>query len=369
MQRILDLLTELTGLAINGFVFWDVFQSIIVPHHRPQSGRISPLLISKLLWPACRGFVKTQWAKGQWHDSLTLFAPAAMMSLLVFWLTLMTFGFSLILWGERTSTIPQINNFGMALYFAATSILTIGYGDVTPGSPVAKFAVICAAVCGITLLAIMVAFIFAIQSHFHVREVTSEIISSRHEHSSNGAAFYRNLKSEGIAGSSLELCERWVTEIFQSHSAYPLLLYFRSRSSRASWLVQFGVLLDAVSIALALKHPTHRILLNSIYENGSLAMQKFARYLRLKMPKTSLSQETFVPLFISLEAKNPQEAAHTFVKLRESYYPSLHCLSEFFLVVLPHLNVGDNLEFSPSEPEFNSLPDKPALELNLIGKN
>lgn len=352
MSNLADISLALTGLVMILVVLSDVFQSIIVPHYRPQGTRLSPLLISKLLWKPIRRVMRRLPKELHLEADLTMFAPAAMMSLLTCWLMLVTVGYALILWAERHQIKPPLPDMESALYFAATSVLTIGYGDVIACAPLGRITVICAALTGLVLLAITVSYMFAIQSHFHAREVAAQMISSRHGHSGNGAVFYRSLKTDGNATSSLEISERWVTEIYQSHSAYPLLLYFRSRSPKASWLLQLNVLLDAVAIALALDEKQHRAILKSIYQNGCRSVETFTNYLNLKHKSVEAHQDpaVFEQLFTSLGAADPLKAASKFTHLRQRYYPALFVLSDFFLIYLPPLSVVSGARIS-LEPE------------------
>ncbi|HMY54696.1 MAG TPA: potassium channel family protein [Candidatus Obscuribacter sp.] len=338
-----DIAIAVSGFTIIVMVLSDVFQSIIVPHYRPKGTRLSPLLISGILWQPLRQFIKAREMKQKAEADLSLFAPAAIMCLLACWLTLMTTGFALLLYAERANIKPQLQSIEEALYFAATSVLTIGFGDVVACSALSRLTVIAAAMAGLVLLAISVSFMFAIQSHFHNREVSSQIISSRHGHSKNGAVLYLRLLDDNSAAGCLELCERWVTDIYQSHSAYPILLYFRSRSSRASWLVQLCVALDAAAIAIAMNNSRHMALFNSIYDNGSRAVDVFATYLTLHPRIKNVTQEPalFQSLFKNLGASDIEQTAAYFSVLRQRYFPALSSLSDFFLIELPPLVSAD----------------------------
>ena len=342
-MNFLDIATGISGFVLIVLVFSDVFQSIIVPHYTPKGTRLSPRLISKVLWQPLRALVKALPEGSFLQANLNMFAPAAMMSLITCWLAVMTGGYALLLWAERSQVKPLLDNFDEAYYFAAVSVLTIGYGDFVATSPMARFTVICAAVSGIVLLAITVSFLFAVQSHFHEREVNAQIISSRHENAANGAVFYHNLRHQANAVATLELCERWLTEVYQSHAAYPLLLYFRSRSSKASWLVQLGVVLDATAIGLALESHNNRVLKRSIYENGCRTLAVFANYLNVfpRDQKVIQDPRVFEQIFEALGASDPDKAAANFAELRQHYYPELFALSEFLLIPLPPLSIID----------------------------
>ena len=336
-----DLAIGLAGLVLIVMVFSDVFQSIIVPHYTPKGTRLSPRLISKVLWQPLTSVVRNMPESSFLRSNLTMFAPAAMMALITCWLAVMTLGYGLILWAERTHIKPVLANVDEALYFAAVSVLTIGYGDLLAVSPLARFTVIAAAVSGIVLLAITVSFLFAVQSHFHTREVSSQIISARHNHSASGAMFYLSLRQEANATATLELCERWLTEVYQSHSAYPLLLYFRSRSSKASWLVQFGTVLDTAAIGLALDSQNNRGLKRSIFESGCRALAVFANYLGVDVQDHNQKQDprVFEQVFTALGAQDADKAASIFAELRGHYYPELYALSEFLMISLPPLTL------------------------------
>ena len=45
--------------------------------------------------------------------------------------------------------------------------------------------------------------------------------------------------------------ERWCAEVFDSHTAYPMLAFFRSRQPGQHWLTALGVVTDAAAISLA----------------------------------------------------------------------------------------------------------------------
>ena len=48
------------------------------------------------------------------------------------WIFLLIVGYGLILYAIRDQLQPVPTNFGTVLYFAAASVLTVGYGDVVP---------------------------------------------------------------------------------------------------------------------------------------------------------------------------------------------------------------------------------------------
>lgn len=352
--QVADIILGITGFAIIVTVFSDVFQSIIVPHYRPSAGRFSAFLVSRLMWkPFCK-VIEALPCKGSHSTYLTLFAPAAMMALLISWLGIMITGFSILLWAERAQIHPHLKDLQEAIYFAATSVLTIGYGDVVAESVLARITIVAATSSGIILLAITVSFLFAMQSHFHLREINSQIIASRFDNSTSGAVVYKHLMNTGSMVSNLELCERWIVEVYQSHSAYPLLLYFRSRGSCPPWLMNFATILDAVSIALTMNVTQNHMLFNSIYNNGCRAVEVFVSYLGLKVDDESVdayvtTTQSFEHIFQHFGCADPVSAAMDFAMRRRAYYGNMKALAEFFMLDLPPLTYSGE-EVVPQRP-------------------
>lgn len=340
LHHLLDVLTAFAGIFLILWVFSDVFQSIIVPHYRPGHFRLSPVL-SCMLWSPLR------WLADRFPESkfvraaLTMFAPAAVLTLLGCWMTVMVLGYSLVLWSERTHITPHLHNIQDAFYFAATSVLTIGFGDVVACTFLARTTVICSAVSGIVLLALTVSFLFATQSHFHNREVNSQIISARSQYVCNGVLLFDTMRRKADATGLLELCERWIVDIYQSHTAYPFLVYFRSRSSRNGWIPQVGTVLDAASIMLTIGPEQHRDVAHSIFDTGCRALSVFTAYLTLSkrnkitgLPPT----EDYQKFFMALGERDAAGAAAKFASYRTIYLADLYRLCDYFVVTPPELS-------------------------------
>lgn len=359
LHHLLDVLTAFAGVSLILWVFSDVFQSIIVPHYRPGHFRLSPVL-SCMLWLPLR------WLAGRFPESsfvraaLTMFAPAAVLTLLGCWMTLMVLGYSLVLWSERSHITPHLHNIADAFYFAATSVLTIGFGDVVACTFLARVTVICSAVSGIVLLALTVSFLFATQSHFHNREVNAQIISARSQYICNGVLLFDAMRRKTDATALLELCERWIIDIYQSHTAYPFLVYFRSRSSRNGWIPQMGTVLDAASLMLTIGPEKYSDAAHSIFDTGCRALSVFTAYLTLRTRGRIVANpptEDYHKLFIALGEKDAARAAAKFASYRTVYLADLHRLCNYFVVAPPELNFVNtqlNERFQANSPALSN---------------
>lgn len=331
------------GVTLLLFVAVDVFQSIIVPHYRSSNLRLSPFLISRVWWPPVQWLAQRAPNSTLRQELLTLFAPSVIVGLLVTWMSVMITGFACLLWTERMHCHPAIKSFHEAVYVAASSVLTIGCSDITVGSPLSRFTVVCAAGSGIILLTITISFLFAVQSHFHSREVNSQIIVARTNFLASGLLTYQSFMAMADAGPVLELCERWLIDLYQSHTAYPLLSYFRSRSSRVPWLLQLAAVLDAATVILAVGPDKYVVVARSIYNTGCRALAALTSYLDLNPRAVPEQCDLTLPeLFAAMGIENPQEAARKFVSMRRLYYGELRSVCQFFLVPEPELSLVDS---------------------------
>lgn len=58
---------------------------------------------------------------------------------------------------------PWLDNFSAAVYFSFVTITTLGYGDISPALPVARFFVIMEAIVGVFYMAILVASLIGVR--------------------------------------------------------------------------------------------------------------------------------------------------------------------------------------------------------------
>jgi hypothetical protein len=160
-------------------------------------------------------------------------------------------GFGLALWGLRDFVRPPILDFGEALYFASTSFLTLGFGDLVAHAAIARVVVISAAMMGLIFMALEISFLFTLQNYLQMREQTVNTLLSRAGSPASGVVLllrYRELGIVETLGTSFVSWESWVATILESHLAFPMLIYFRSTNPRDSWLSTMGSLLDAATL-------------------------------------------------------------------------------------------------------------------------
>ncbi len=247
----MEAIAFILGAFLLALALWDLFQTVVVPRPTPGWFRIGRYLV-RGSWRGLR--VLRDGRSGRSYDRvLGLFAPAATIALLAAWLVCLILGYGLILFALRGELRPVPADLGTTLYFAATSLLTLGFGDIVAEGPLARGVITVAAISGLGAVALVVTFLFSLYGSYQRREMRVVMLQA-----SAGAPPSAVTLLETYA--QLDLVERlpdlfrewqaWAAEVLDTHVAYPLLGYFRSSHDNLSWISALGTVLDASSLVL-----------------------------------------------------------------------------------------------------------------------
>jgi hypothetical protein len=238
------------GTVLVVLVFWDLFESIVVPRPTPGWFRIGRYVL-RSSWRVVRAAGRGR--DGRPRDTLLgLYAPAVTLVLLGVWLLVMIVGYGLILFGLRGQLRPDPGDLGTATYFAASSVLTLG-GDFVAVGPAARVVVVAAAASGLGVVALVVTFLFSLYGSYQRREVpvvTLQAAAGAPPSAITLLETYARLDLVGRLPDFFAEWERWAAEVLDTHVAYPLLGFFRSSHDNLSWISALGTVLDAASLVM-----------------------------------------------------------------------------------------------------------------------
>lgn len=239
------------GLFLLGLTFWDLFETVVVPRPTPGWFRIGRYVL-RGSWNALR-IIRDGRPNRSYDRILGLFAPAMTVVLLGAWLVTIILGYGLIMYALRDELQPVPPDLGSAVYFAATSVLTIGFGDfVAVGAP-ARIIITTAAIGGLAIVALVVTFLFSLYGSYQRREMQVVALQAAAGAPPSAVALLETYAQLGLIGRLPDLFvewERWGVEVLDSHVAYPLLGFFRSSHDNLSWINALGTVLDAASLVL-----------------------------------------------------------------------------------------------------------------------
>ncbi len=364
----MDLLPLLLGALLLVLVAWDVFETIVVPRPTPGWFRIGRYLV-RGSWRAIRAFAGSGADRGPaWERLLGLFGPAATLGLLVAWLITLIVGFGLILFGLRDQLDPVPTNLGSALYFSATSVLTIGYGDIVANGPAARIIVVAAAACGLGVVALVVTFLFALYASYQRRETAVVLLQAK-----AGAPLSAVVLLETLARLDLDdhlpgffgQWEQWIVEVLDSHVAYPLLGYFRSSHDNLSWISALGTVLDTASLVLTTIEGIPRGQAALVSELGTHLVEDITNIGNRAQATASLDRAAFDAVHARLGAAGyrlvPEAEAWTaFSAARAAYADRLEAMAAFWLLPSVSWFGGSDALRSPTHrPETQTLTTTP----------
>ncbi len=360
MAAIGDVCAVAGGIVILGVALVDVFQTVIVPRAEDTFFRVSRYLTRMVwrLWPPLGRTLHPANDRAR-EDWLGTFAPFALMLELGLWVAMLLLGWGLLFYGLRAQLHPSNPSFGSAVYFAGTSLMTIGYGDIVPTTTLTRMLAILAAGSGLGVVAIVISFLFAVFGSFQRRETFVVTIGARAGVPPSGVGLLAVHARAGILGDLGQVFRQgqtWTAEVMESHLAYPILIYFRSSHDYESWVGTLGTLLDAAALVMStldtqsMEDAQTQGQAQILYELGRHLVVDFSTYFGsfdLAAPDRSVGVERgeFDAACDHLEQKGyricARDAAWTeFARLRSAYAEPLNALARW-LEIPPVQWVGD----------------------------
>ena len=248
-------LTLVAGILCISIVLFDAFQTIILPRRATGRFRLTRLFYIATWFP-WRFFARRLPNPRKRETVLSYYGPLSLIFLLVVWAAAMVLGFALIYFaiGSPFSDPSHASNFHTDLYISGTTLFTLGLGDVTPHSPLARVLVILQSGMGFGFLAMVMGYFPVLYTAFSRREVSIALLDARAGSPPTAAELMRRHSCDGAAQSLSTLLvewERWSAALLESHISYPLLCYFRSQHNSQSWLSALTAILDTSSLLIA----------------------------------------------------------------------------------------------------------------------
>ena len=358
MGLFLNAVAGLAGAALVVSSLADLFISVVVP--RSVGGRLRPsALISRNGWRMWRDRAMRIADAERREDTLAVFAPTLLVTLLFYWVLSQMIGYGLLFWALRAGLRPE-PHLGGAIYFAGTTLLTIGYGDVVPLHWYTRALALFAAGGGLATFAIVATYLFQTFGAFQRREAFVVTISERTGAPPSGLEFVvRHLKlgMSNDIGTILRESQRWIAEVLETHLAYPVLTYFRSSHDDESWVGTLGALLDASTLLITTLDIDHRGQAEITLRLGSHLVRDFRGFFNLPASDAAgVEYDEFVTAYHALrELGVPlhplEDAWPAFAKKRAGYAVPLDAMARWWRIpparwigdrsrVRLHVNVG-----------------------------
>ncbi len=344
------------GLLVLALVFWDVFQTIVVPRPTPGWFRIARYLI-RGTWRVVRPAPGAEVSASR-DRLLGLFAPAAIILLLAAWMIGLILGYGLILFALRHELRPVPQGLSAALYFAGSSILTLGFGDIVAVGAPARIVSLAAAASGLGVVALVITFLFALFGSYQRRERSVVLLQATAGVPPSAVVLLESLARLELVASLPAFFgdwERWAAEVLDTHVAYPLLAFFRSSHDNLSWISALGTVLDAASLVLTTILDVPRGQAELVKSVGSHLVEDLSNLGFRAGEPTGIDRPAFDAVCARLEGAGyrlaPRDQAwEAFSAARATYAPGLEGMAAYWAVPATSWFGGREPLRSPTHP-------------------
>ena len=343
----MHIVAAIFGILVILSVLLDAFETIVLPRKVQRAFRLTSWFYRNTWVP---------WVKVARHirvnsrreNFLGYFGPFSLILLLVFWAIGLIFGFALMQFGlgEHVRLGNEPITFGILLYHSGETFFTLGYGDITPTSPLARTLAVMEAGMGFAFLGVVVGYLPVIYSSFSARELEISLLDSR---AGSPPAAGELLARLGCCPDPIVLdnifrdWERWSADLLSSHISYPVLCFFRSQHSNQSWLGALTTMLDVTSLVLAgidgipkeQARLTFAMARHAAVDLAQVVNATYDAHAPARLAPEDLEQLRKRLVAAGMRPKQDEEADQKLLKLRSLYEPYCEGLGRRLLLTVP----------------------------------
>ena len=336
-----EVLAALAGLALVLVVAGDAVSTLVTTRRR-RGGRWPTPLYYRWTWRAWRA-VGQRAGPERREGFLGVYGPLSLLGLLVLWVVLLVAGWGAVWWGLR-SAVSGVDGYLDAVYFAGVGFFTVGFGDLVPTGGLARLLVLVEAFMGLVTMALVIGYLPTLYGAYSRREVQLLSLDDLSDEPTTAITFleagYANGGTQGVTAAFAEW-ERWCDEVFDTHTAYPMLAMFRSRQPGQHWLTALGVVMDAAVIALATVDAPKAGPAARLWRRATRLLHSFGRLPtiggRAAQGGPGAGEAPFQAIYqrlasLGVPLRPYEQAWDDYRRLRAAYLPELVAATELLLV-------------------------------------
>ena len=329
------------------FVLWDAFETIVLPRRVSRRFRLTRFFYA-MTWRPWRAMARRKPEGNIRENFLSIFGPLSLLMLLTAWAIVLLFAFTLLHWGvgTRLAMPAGLSGFEADLYYSATTLVSLGLGDVTPASGSARVLTFLEGGIGFAFLALVIGYLPTLFQAFTRREVSVALLDARAGSPPTASELIRRLSGESAGhdlGGILHDWDVWSADLLETQVSFPVLAYYRSQHDNQSWLAGMTTMLDVCALVIAgvEKCPVRPARL--AFAMGRHALADLAQIFHLapsppasdRLPEADSMRLRETMRKAGLPMKEGSETLERLNRLRAMYEPYAHALSRHLLMPLP----------------------------------
>lgn len=249
---LIALLVGIIAVLLIATVLWEAFETIILPRRVSRSVRFTRYFY-RFTW---HGWARFGGRGNRRRETfLSTYGPVSLIGLLGIWASGLIVGFALLQWacGGHLTDPEGHHGFGTLVYMSGTTFFTLGLGDVTPHSKLARVLTVLEAGTGFGFLGLVITYLPIFYQTFSRREAQINLFDARAGSPPCASELIRRVGMHGGIGQLESLLvdwEQWAAELLEGCLSYPALTYFRSQHENQSWLAALTTILDTCALLL-----------------------------------------------------------------------------------------------------------------------
>jgi hypothetical protein len=350
----MKILVAIAGISILLITLWEAFETIILPRRVTRPVRIVRIFYRTtwVSWSAMNRLFRT---KKMREAHLSYYGPLSLLGLFAAWALLLISGFAMLHWaaGSAINTSDGLPTFRTDFYLSGTTLFTLGLGDVTPRTALARVITVCEGGTGFGFLGLMISYLPTLYGAFSQRELNISLLDARAGSPPTAGELlrrYTQFAEDEVLTPYLRDWEMWAAQLMESHLFYPVLCYFRSQHDNQSWLAAFTTVLDVTALIIAYGEGAAKWQAQLTFAIARHAVVDLTEVLRVpaskpthdRLPPHEVSQVRDLLVECRASSKCNESGDRKLVELREMYEPYLNGLSIRLLMPLPSWGVGRN---------------------------
>jgi Ion channel len=346
------LFVAIAGLFILFATLWEAFESIILPRRVTRPFRLARMFyrVTWSLWAKTNRLIRSKTVR---DAHLGYYGPLSLLGLFATWAFLLVSAFAMLQWaaGSAINAPGETPTFRTDFYLSGTTFFTLGLGDVTPRTTLAKAITVIEGGTGFGFLGLMISYLPTLYGAFSQRELNISLLDARAGSPPTAAELLRRhaqFSDSEVLTPYLRDWEIWAAQLMESHLSYPVLCYFRSQHDNQSWLAAFTAVLDVSALLISYGEGTAQWQSKLTFAIARHAVVDLAEVLRVsalppeidRLPPKDVVQVRMLLLECRATNNCGEAGDKKLHELREMYEPYLNGLSRRLSMPLPPWGVG-----------------------------
>ena len=348
----MKVLIAIAGLFTLLATLWEAFETIILPRRVTRPIRLVRMFyrVTWKFWATVNGLIRSKKVR---EAHLSYYGPLSLLGLFATWAVLLVVAFAMLHWasGSAINAPGETPTFRTDFYLSGTTFFTLGLGDVTPRTTLAKAITVTEGGTGFGFLGLMISYLPTLYGAFSQRELNISLLDARAGSPPTASELLRRhaeFSDNEVLTPYLRDWEIWAAQLMESHLSYPVLCYFRSQHDNQSWLAAFTAVLDVSALLIAYGEGTAKWQSQLTFAIARHAVVDLAEVLRVpasrpavdRLPPKEVAQVRNLLVECRASSKCGESGDKKLIQLREMYEPYLNGLSIRLLMPLPSWGVG-----------------------------